>query len=78
MANYRFKTSEIEDMKSNILTHCNQEIVPDKHGNKSAWRLRMVLEGYVMYCRCSKREEARRLRRLALYEKLTKNDLPDR
>lgn len=77
MANYRFKTAEIEAMKKNILTHCKYEREPDRHGNKSAWRLRLVLEGYVMCCRCSKREEARRLRELALYEKLTENDLPN-
>lgn len=77
MANYGFKTAEIEAMKKNILTHCKYEREPDRHGNKSAWRLRLVLEGYVMCCRCSKREEARRLRELALYEKLTENDLPN-
>lgn len=77
MANYRFKTAEIEAMKQNILSHCKTEREPDRHGNKSAWRLRLVLEGYVMCCRCSKRKEARRLRELALYEKLTKNDLPN-
>lgn len=77
MANYKFKTAEIEAMKQNILSHCKTEREPDRRGNKSAWRLRLVLEGYVMCCRCSKREEARRLRELALYEKLTKNNLPN-
>lgn len=72
MANYRFKTAEIEAMKQNILTHIEHE-----NENKTAWRLRCAIEGQLMCCRPSKREAARLERELALYEKLTKNDLPN-
>lgn len=72
MANYRFKTAEIETMKKNILTHIAHETE-----TKTAWRLRCAIEGQLMCCRPSKREAARLERELALYEKLTKNDLPD-
>ncbi len=64
-------------MKRNIIAHCESEREPDKHGIKSAWRLRLVLEGLAMCCKCSKREEAKRVRRIALYENLTTNDLPN-
>lgn len=72
MANYRFKTAEIEAMKKNILTHIERE-----NENKTAWRLRCAIEGQLMCCRPSKREVARLERELALYEKLTKNNLPN-
>lgn len=72
MANYRFKTAEIEAMKQNILTHIEHETE-----NKTAWRLRCAIEGRLMCCRPSKREVARLERELALYEKLTKNNLPN-
>lgn len=72
MANYRFKTAEIEAMKKNILTHIEHE-----SETKTAWRLRCAIEGRLMCCRPSKREAARLERELALYEKLTKNDLPN-
>lgn len=72
MANYRFKTAEIEAMKKNILTHIEREAE-----TKTAWRLRCAIEGLLMCCRPSKREAARLERELALYEKLTKNDLPN-
>lgn len=72
MANYRFKTAEIEAMKKNILTHIEYEAE-----TKTAWRLRCAIEGKLMCCRPSKREAARLERELALYEKLTKNDLPN-
>lgn len=72
MANYRFKTAEIEAMKKNILTHIECEAE-----TKTAWRLRCAIEGQLMCCRPSKRDAARLERELALYEKLTKNDLPN-
>lgn len=72
MANCRFKTAEIEAMKKNILTHIEREAE-----TKTAWRLRCAIEGQLMCCRPSKREAARLERELALYEKLTKNDLPN-
>lgn len=72
MANYRFKTAEIEAMKKNIITHIEHEAE-----TKNAWRLRCAIEGQLMCCRPSKREAARLERELALYEKLTKNDLPN-
>lgn len=72
MANYRFKTTEIEAMKKNILTQIEREAE-----TKTAWRLRCAIEGQLMCCRPSKREAARLERELALYEKLTKNDLPN-
>lgn len=40
MANYRFKTAEIEAMKKNILTHIEREAE-----TKTAWRLRCAIEG---------------------------------
>lgn len=72
MANYRFKTAEIEAMKQNILTHIEHETE-----TKTAWRLRCAIEGKLMCCRPSKREAARLERELALYEELTKNNLPN-
>lgn len=72
MANYRFKTAEIEAMKKNILTQIEREVE-----TKTAWRLRCAIEGQLMCCRPSKRKAARLERELALYEKLTKNDLPN-
>ena len=72
MANYRFKTAEIEAMKKNILTHIGHEAE-----TKTAWRLRCAIEGQLMCCRPSKRDAARLERELALYEKLTENDLPN-
>lgn len=72
MANYRFKTAEIEAMKKNILTQIECEAE-----TKTAWRLRCAIEGQLMCCRPSKREAARLERELALYESLTKNDLPN-
>ena len=72
MANYRFKTAEIEAMQKNILTHIERE-----SETKTAWRLRCAIEGQLMCCRPSKREAARLERELALYETLTKNDLPN-
>lgn len=72
MANYRFKTAEIEAMKKNILTHIEHETE-----TKTAWRLRCAIEGQLMCCRPSKRDAARLERELALYDKLTKNDLPN-
>lgn len=64
-------------MKKDILIHCECETTPDSNGNKSAWRLRLILEGMAMCCRCSKREEASRYRKLALFERLTTNDMPN-
>lgn len=72
MANYRFKTDEIEAMKKNILTHIKHETE-----NKTAWRLRCAIDGQLMCCRPSKRETARLEREFALYERLTRNDLPN-
>lgn len=72
MANYRFKTAEIEAMKKNILTHIEHEAETE-----TAWRLRCAIEGQLMCCRPSKRDAARLERELALYEKLAKNDLPN-
>lgn len=72
MANYRFKVAEIEAMKKNILTHIEREAE-----TKTAWRLRCAIEGQLMCCRPSKRDASRLERELALYEKLTKNDLPN-
>lgn len=42
---------------------------------KSACRLRLVLEGMAYCCHTSKKEKHNRLRRLALYETLTRNDI---
>lgn len=77
MRNYRFKAAEIDKMKQNILTHCRCENVADKHGNTSAWRLRLVLESMVLCVCSSKRDTAQWERKLYLYESLTKNDLPN-
>lgn len=72
MANYRFKTAEIEAMKQNILTHIEHETE-----TKTAWRLRCAIEGQLMCCRPSKREAARLERELALYNSLTVDNLPN-
>lgn len=73
---YRFRKQEIEAMKGNIICHCNSERVADEHGNKSARRLRLALEMKAMCTACGKKERQKRYRALALYENLTKQDLP--
>lgn len=74
---YRFRQNEIDAMKHHIMVFCETETIADKHGNKSAWRLRLVLEALATCCKCSKREVAKRIRQIALYENLTTNDLPN-
>lgn len=69
---YRFKPAEIEAMKHNILVHVQAE-----NEAKTAWRLRLTIEGQLMCCRPSKREAARLERELTLYERLTTNDRPN-
>jgi hypothetical protein len=77
MANYRFRPAEIEAMKQSILSHIQCETAPDTNGYKSAWRLRVALEGLAWCVRCSKRERAKRERKIALFESLTRSDLPN-
>lgn len=72
MANYRYKAAEIEAMKASILTH-----IANETETKTAWRLRLAIEGQLTCCRPGKRDTAKLERRLALYRRLTKNDLPD-
>lgn len=74
---YRFRQNEIDEMKRDIIAHCESEREQDRHGNKSAWRLRLVLEAKAWCCKCSKREKARRERKIALYESLTHEDMPN-
>ena len=71
---YRFRKSEISDMKQSILTHCKTEREPDKAG--TAWRLGVVLFGLANCTGCSKRERAKAERKYALYLQLTERDLP--
>lgn len=73
MSNYRFTAKEVEDMKQNILVHIENE----NSENKTAWRLRCALEGLAYCVICSKKEKAKRIRRIALYDSLTKNDMPN-
>lgn len=74
---YKYRQSEIESMKRDILAHCATEIAPDENGNLSAWRLRAALEGLAYCTICTKREKARRLREIALFDRLTTNNLPN-
>lgn len=74
---YRFRPAEVEAMKNNILSHMENEREPDSNGHKSAWRLRLCIEGLLMCCRPSKREAAKLRRELWLFESLTKNNLPN-
>lgn len=74
---YRFRPAEIEAMKNNILSHMESEREPDTNGHKSAWRLHVVLTGLAWCCASSKREKAKREREIALFESLTKNNLPN-
>ena len=71
MIKYRFTKKEVDEMSFNIRTHTDNE----KSEAKSAWRLRLLLEGLAYCCEYNKKEKAKRVRRLALYERLTKNDL---
>lgn len=57
-------------MTENIIAHIENE-----QREKIAWRLRLVLEGMAYYCPASKKEKQNRLRRLVLYETLTRNDI---
>ena len=71
-ANYRFKDSQVEEMKHEIITFINNE-----SEIKTAWRLRLVLEGLSYSCKSTKREKQKRQRELYLYNQLTTNDLPN-
>jgi len=75
MAKYRFNAQEIARMKESILLTMQHE-TELKDGKKTAWRLRLVLEGLVGL---SQSERTRKInaRKLALYESLTNNDLPN-
>lgn len=74
---WRFRKTEIEEMKRNILTHCQNETDLDSNGNKSAWRLRCSLEGMVYCALNNDREYWKRKRKVALFEMLTNNDMPN-
>jgi len=75
MTKYRFSAQEIAQMKESILMTAKAE-TELKDGKKTAWRLRLVLEGLVGL---SQSERTRKInaRKLALYESLTTNDLPN-
>lgn len=75
MKNYRYKASEIEDMKNGILLSIETETEKDNRGNISAWRWRVMLEMHA-FCYPSKKDRERGYRLLKLYESLTENDLP--
>lgn len=66
---YKFKENEIRVMAENIITHMEHD------ETKTAWRLRLSLEGLAYCCKTSQKERYNRLRRLALYESLTNNDI---
>lgn len=70
---YRFRKHEIELMKEMILL-----LVKNEQGKETptAWRYRNVLEGMCSLTK-SKRKYEFFCRRLALYESLTENDLPN-
>lgn len=72
---YRFRPAEIEAMKESILLHCNSEY--NNSGKYSAFRLRIAIEGQLYCCRPNKRRAAQLHRELALFESLTKNNLPN-
>jgi len=75
MAKYRFNAQETAQMKESILMTAKAE-TEKKDGKQTAWRLRLVLEGLVGL---SQSERTRKInaRKLALYESLTNNDLPN-
>ena len=66
---YRFKENEVRVMAENIITHMKHD------ETKTAWRLRSSLEGLAYCCKTSQKERYNRLRRIALYEALTTNDI---
>lgn len=70
---YKFRASEILDMKDLILTHCKTEREPDKVG--TAWRLGLVLQTF-SFCSSNKKKRSKYERKYALYLKLTEQDLP--
>lgn len=72
---YKYTPAEVADMKALITFNCENEEVPDARGHFSAWRLRAVLAGLANIT-TEKRARARAWRRLALYERLTREDLP--
>ena len=76
---YRFTANEIADMKRGILAHVKSENDPRNTSDapKTAWRLRCRLDA----CAVGSGHTTKKLRtyghrQLALYESLTKNDLP--
>lgn len=76
MKKYRFKASEIERMKRNILSSIKHETEKDNQGNISAWRWRICIE-MEAFCFPRKKDREHGYRMLHLYESLTKNDLPN-
>jgi len=71
MAKYRFNAQEIAQMKESIIMAVKSETE-----KKTAWRLRSVLEGCVEFS-LTERNRKINARKLALYESLTNNDLPN-
>lgn len=70
---YKFRASEIEEMKREIMIHCESEIKQGKAG--TAWRLGLVLQT-LSDCSSNKKKRAKCERKYALYLKLTEQDLP--
>ena len=69
---YRYKQSEVEEMKKDILAQCEME--KRWTGKFNAWRLRFLLEGSMHIS--NSRKYARLQRQLYLYKSLTKNNQP--
>lgn len=68
MKKYRFTEKEVEEMKSSILTHTQND--------GTAWRLRWIYESFER-CLGTKKGRANGARKLALYEQLTTSDRPN-
>lgn len=66
---YKFRASEIEEMKQAIMIHCQKD--------GTSWRLGVVLFGLANCTGCSKRERAKAERKYALFESLTVNNVPN-
>lgn len=77
---YRFTAQETAQMKQSILSYIKNENDPRNTDNapKTAWRLRWGFDADAMGCgHTTKKSRAYGCRQLALYESLTKNDLPN-
>lgn len=76
MAKFKFHGLEVVKMKAAIKYTVLAEKTTNPQGEITAWRLHLALKAMVKYATTERNKHAAE-RELALYEKLTENDLPN-